>query len=179
MDAEKYLSIKKFAETANVSTQALYKRINKDLKPYLKFEGNVRKLSTKALSLFATDQSTLQSVEQVCNQQENENVIFKLIKSSEEPEEHTKKKPVFEVMLLSLKNQLEIKDNQLIEKDKQLIEKDKQIESITKALLNAQLSAQQAQVLHAGTIKQVAIEESTCATGCKQGFFSKLFSRKH
>lgn len=172
MDAEKYLSIKKFAETANVSTQALYKRINKDLKPYLKFEGNVRKLSTKALSLFATDQSTLQSVEQVCNQQENENVIFKLIKSSEEPEEHTKKKPVFEVMLLSLKNQLEIKDNQLIEKDKQ-------IESITKALLNAQLSAQQAQVLHAGTIKQVAIEESTCATGCKQGFFSKLFSRKH
>jgi len=169
MDEEKYLSIKKFSELAEVSTQAIYNRLNKDLKPYLKFEGNRKYLSDKALNLFATKQPSVQSIDnQVDNQREKENVIFKLIKPDQDSENSNKKKPVFEVMLLTLKNQLEIKDNQLQEKDKQ-------IESITKALINAQLSANQAQALHAGTIKQVAIEESTCATTCKRGFLSKLF----
>lgn len=166
MDAEKYLSVKKFAETANVSAQSVYSRLKKDLKPYLKFEGNVRKLSTNALKLFGTDKSRKikNSRKKSDHHQEQENIILKLIKPDDEFESSNRKKPVFEVMLLSLKNQLEIKDMQLHEKDKQ-------IESLTKALLNAQLNANQAQALHAETIKQISSEEPTP----KKGLFSKWF----
>ncbi len=163
MGAEKYLSVKKFAETAHVSPQSIYHRLEKDLKPYLKFDGKVRKLSTKALALFAPP-ATNKSEKIKETQKEPENVIFKLIKPEDEQDLPNKRKPVFEVMLLSLKNQLEIKDTQLQEKDKQ-------IETITKALLNAQLNANQAQVLHAETIKQIPSETPSE----KKGLFSNWF----
>lgn len=79
------------------------------------------------------------------------------------------------LILDSLKNQLETKDRQISEKDKQISEKDKQISELTTALLNEQRSAQQAQALHAGTITQNTIEETTG----KKGLISKWFRQGH
>lgn len=48
----KYFTISKFAEMANVSRQAVYRRIDKDLKDYVSNENGVMKISVKALKFF-------------------------------------------------------------------------------------------------------------------------------
>ena len=50
---EKYISIKEFAYQIGVSPQAIYQRLDKDLKPFLKVIENKKKLSIEAFKLFA------------------------------------------------------------------------------------------------------------------------------
>lgn len=49
MDQNEYLSVKKFAEIANVSTQSVYKRLATSLQPYVKEVDNQRMLNIQAL----------------------------------------------------------------------------------------------------------------------------------
>ena len=49
MDQKEYLSVKKFAEIANVSTQSVYKRLATSLQPYVKEVDNQRMLNIQAL----------------------------------------------------------------------------------------------------------------------------------
>lgn len=55
----KYFSISKFAEMANVTRQAVYRRIDKDLKGYIINENGVMKISKDALMFFDNSESTL------------------------------------------------------------------------------------------------------------------------
>lgn len=55
----KYFSISKFAEMANVSRQAIYRRIEKDLKNYIINENGVMKISKDALMFFDNSNSSL------------------------------------------------------------------------------------------------------------------------
>ena len=55
----KYFSISKFAEMANVSRQAIYRRIEKDLKNYVINENGVMKISKDALMFFGNSDSTI------------------------------------------------------------------------------------------------------------------------
>lgn len=55
----KYFSISKFAEMANVSRQAVYRRIEKDLKNYIINENGVMKISKDALMFFDNSNSSL------------------------------------------------------------------------------------------------------------------------
>ena len=58
MEQNKYISIADFAERAGVTSQAIYKRQSKDLKPFLKLVGNKKVISEAALQLFASTDST-------------------------------------------------------------------------------------------------------------------------
>lgn len=55
----KYFSISKFAEMANVTRQAVYRRIEKDLKNYVINENGVMKISKDALMFFVNSDSTI------------------------------------------------------------------------------------------------------------------------
>ena len=55
----KYFSVSQFAEMANVSRQAIYRRIDKDLKNYVINENGVMKISKDALMLFDKSDSTI------------------------------------------------------------------------------------------------------------------------
>ena len=55
----KYFTISKFAEMANVSRQAIYRRIDKDLKNYVINENGVMKISKDALIFFGNSDSTI------------------------------------------------------------------------------------------------------------------------
>lgn len=55
----KYFTISKFAEMANVSRQAIYRRIEKDLKNYVINENGVMKISKDALMFFGNSDSTI------------------------------------------------------------------------------------------------------------------------
>lgn len=63
----KYFSVSKFAEMANVTRQAVYRRIDKDLKEFVVEENGVKKISVNALQLFnsASEQKEMISNENV------------------------------------------------------------------------------------------------------------------
>ena len=125
---EKYISIKEFAEEAGVSIQAVYKRVDKNLKQFIKVENGRKVISTEAFGEFRLKES-------------NNQVEF-LIKQIEIKDKQLSEKD----------KQLSEKDIQIAEKDRQIAEKDKQLNSLTDALINEQQSAQQAHALHAGTM---------------------------
>ena len=54
-----YFTISKFAEMANVSRQAVYRRIDKDLKNYVIHENGIMKISKDALMFFDNSDSTI------------------------------------------------------------------------------------------------------------------------
>jgi len=49
---DEYISIKEFASKVGLTSQAIYQRIDKDLKPFLKLVENKKTLNIKALELF-------------------------------------------------------------------------------------------------------------------------------
>lgn len=63
----KYFSVSQFAEMANVTRQAVYRRIDKDLKEFVVEENGVKKISVNALQLFnsASEQKEIISNENV------------------------------------------------------------------------------------------------------------------
>ena len=154
-----YISVKEFASKAGVSVQAVYQRLDKDLKQFTKLENGQKAISTAALKLFT----------------------LKAINSIKDFKETTTPQPdISSNILIPLLNQLEIKDKQLEEKDRQIAEKDRQIaekdsqiKDLTSALINEQHSAQQAHALHAGTIKQIDTRENAH----KPTFFTKWFNK--
>lgn len=48
-----YISIKEFSKKANVSVQAVYQRLERDLKQFVKLANNKKVISTEALILFS------------------------------------------------------------------------------------------------------------------------------
>ena len=49
---DKYISVKEFAQQIGISSQAVYQRLDKDLKQFVKVVDNKKKLNTKAFELF-------------------------------------------------------------------------------------------------------------------------------
>ena len=58
-----YISVAEFANRAGISCQAVYQRLDKDLKPYLKLNGKRKTVSVEGLKLYHKS-SVEQSVEQ-------------------------------------------------------------------------------------------------------------------
>lgn len=102
------LTIKEYAEKSGCTVQAVYQRLEKDLKPYLKIENGKKRLDIKALETIR-----------------NENNSSTLTSD-------------FKEILKLLENQMAEKDRQLAEKDIQLTEKDRQIEKLENMLDNQQ-----------------------------------------
>lgn len=51
-----YITISAFAEKVGVTAQAIYKRVGKDLAPYIKEENGVKLISLEALELYSSKQ---------------------------------------------------------------------------------------------------------------------------
>ena len=60
---EEFLSISEFAKRAGVSHQAIYKRLDGDLQPWLQVANGKKTLNIKALELFEQDKSATDSTE--------------------------------------------------------------------------------------------------------------------
>jgi len=95
-----YISIKDFASQAGVSPQALYQRLEKDLKPYLKIIDGKKTLNTKGLELFSLKAAEQQPVQ--CIDKD-------LLKTLQET-------------LKFLSSQLEMKDQQILNLNERLKE---------------------------------------------------------
>lgn len=148
---DKYISIKEFADEAGVSVQAVYKRLERDLKQFTEVKNGQKTISTEALKLFP----------------------FRPYATKGAKESQDKQSEFLSELLNQLTNQLKIKDEQLKEKDRQIAAKDQQIRDLTNALLNEQHSSHQAHALHAGTIKQIETREHSI----KPTFFGKWFKK--
>lgn len=109
---KEYISIAEFAEQAGVSKQAVYQRLNKSLKAYVKVIDGKKSIDIRALEdLYGKDgcsrleqvfQGKIQGVEQGIEEEKEGQLINKLIDA--------------------LQEELKIKDEQLNEKDRQIKE---------------------------------------------------------
>ena len=103
-----YISIAEFAERAGVSKQAVYQRLNKSLKKYVKIEKGKKYINIKALEdLYSKE------VEQVF-QGKNQGV--------EQGIEAEKEGQLINRLIDTLQEELKQKDEQLNEKDRQIKE---------------------------------------------------------
>lgn len=87
MENNEYLTVKEFAGKAGISVQAVYQRLNKDLKPFLKQFKGKKTLNSKGLDFFLSNDN-FKAVEQ--DFKEN-----------------------FKDTLKSLNSQMEVKDKQI------------------------------------------------------------------
>lgn len=120
-----YVSIKKFAEMADVSQQSIYKRLKKENNPiqqYVKLvEGDKQVISVEALNLY--------------NKKKNEEIHY-----IEDEDEGKEKKPaaaadeLVKAAMETLQSQLEYQKEMLREKDKQIASLLSRLEETTKAL---------------------------------------------
>ncbi len=58
---DEYISISEFAKKAKVSHQAIYKRLDKDLQPWLQVANGKKMLNVKALELFEKEKTATNS----------------------------------------------------------------------------------------------------------------------
>ena len=135
-----FLTVKEFAVKAEVSVQAIYQRLERDLKPYLK--------TSEGLQLFVKCDSTN------VKQELNKDTLIPFNESANNSEIE-----LLRETLTAFKEQLQVKD-------KQLAEKDNQIEQLTASLQAAQeqqtaltTALTQQQALHAGDIQRQLTEQ--------------------
>lgn len=87
MNEKDYLTVKEFADKAGISVQAIYQRLNKDLKPFLNLYKGKKTINSKGLELFKTT--------------ENSKAVGQDFQAD------------FKAILNSLNSQMEIKDKQI------------------------------------------------------------------
>ena len=143
-----FLTVKEFAVKAEVSVQAIYQRLERDLKPYLKTFKGKKYISSEGLQLFVKCDSTN------VKQELNKDTLIPFNESANNSEIE-----LLRETLTAFKDQLQVKD-------KQLAEKDNQIEQLTASLQAAQeqqtaltTALTQQQALHAGDIQRQLTEQ--------------------
>jgi len=65
---KEYLSVKEFAEAAGITPQAVYKKLNNQLKPYLKLVDGKKTIEKSALELFGKPEADNKVDNQIFNQ---------------------------------------------------------------------------------------------------------------
>ena len=128
MNEQQYLSVRQVANAANVSAQAIYQRLDKDLKPFVKLIKGRKMLSDEVLQLFGVSDltSTCQEELKELDKQLTSNEITDIQPLQQEVQE--------------LKQQLLDKQDQIkqLELDKHELELDKQL---TTTALKSQISS--------------------------------------
>jgi DNA-binding transcriptional MerR regulator len=148
---DKYISIKEFAHQVGVSSQAIYQRLDKDLKPFLKVVDNKKKLDIRAFRLF-----NLENVEQQIDK-ETDKELTKILQET----------------LRVLSRQLEAKDQQISDLNKRL----KEAQELNK---NNQilLGGEQSRTNPSLRIGDVAGDRYADEVPEKRGFFARMFKKK-
>ena len=181
---QQYVTIKEFATLANVTTQAVYKRLNQtdsSLNKFVKYNGKMKLISKDALELFA---------DAPVNQQGEGDGIYEDISLQAQTtlfssyfdatlkvlsEQISSKDQQIKQLMdcntdqhLKMQQQLEMKDKQLQE---QLSAKDRQIADLQKLL-------DQQQQLHRAEQEQFRLIAADTTKEEKKGFFKRLFNKK-
>ena len=181
---QQYVTIKEFATLANVTTQAVYKRLNQtdsSLNKFVKYNGKMKLISKDALELFA---------DAPVNQQGEGDGIYEDISLQAQTtlfssyfdatlkvlsEQISSKDQQIKQLMdcntdqhLKMQQQLEMKDKQLQE---QLSAKDRQIADLQKLL-------DQQQQLHRAEPEQFRLIAADTTKEEKKGFFKRLFHKK-
>jgi transcriptional regulator with XRE-family HTH domain len=150
------LTIQEFADAAGVSKQAIYKRLNNQLKPFVQLVDGKKMLSNKALiEVYGVE------VEQKIN-----------------PTLNNQSQP-FESLIAMLQKELEAKTEQLTAKDRQIEELQAALKREQELHTSAQRLHDQAQQLHLGSIAQIEAARSeeepavTVAEPEKKGWFGR------
>ncbi len=182
---QQYVTIKEFATLANVTTQAVYKRLNQTdsaLNPYVQYNGKMKLISTEALSLFADA-----PVNQM-NQSENGDGVYEDLSLQAQKSLFSS---YFESTLKVLSDQITSKDQQIkqlmdsnndqhIKMQEQLSMKDKQLQeqlsAKDKQIADLQKLLDQQQQLHRAEQEQFRLLATD--TTEKKGFFKRLFHKK-
>jgi predicted DNA-binding protein YlxM (UPF0122 family) len=138
--------LKEFAEKANVSVQAVYQRLDRDLKPYLKTFKGKKCLSVEGLRLFIKEDSrafkaSLNKSPLNCFKEDGEKADIATIE-------------MFKDTLKSLQEQLAVKDDQIRERDKQISDLTAMLQEEREERKQLTTALTAAQALHAGTIQQ-------------------------
>lgn len=120
-----YLTINEFAKLANVSRQAVYKRVDKDLTTYCKVIDNKKMLSKEALQLFVSTDCKGSVNEFTKNCQSVEQPINNGLQSTLDTLNST---------IELLKDHLENQYEQLKSKDKQISDLQEQIKTLSQLL---------------------------------------------
>ncbi|MBE6853462.1 MAG: DUF536 domain-containing protein [Ruminococcus sp.] len=169
---QQYVTIKEFATLANVTTQAIYKRLNQTdsaLNKYVQYNGKMKLISKEALELFA-DTAYVQSSDGADGVYEELSVQAQANLFSS----------YFDATLKVLSDQINSKDNQI----KELMEcnsnqHEKMLEQLTakdKQIAELQRLIDQQQQLHRAEQEQFRL--ITAGANEKKGFFKRLFHKK-
>jgi hypothetical protein len=169
---QQYVTIKEFATLANVTTQAIYKRLNQTdsaLNKYVQYNGKMKLISKEALELFA-DTASVQSSDGADGVYEELSVQAQANLFSS----------YFDATLKVLSDQINSKDNQI----KELMEcnsnqHEKMLEQLTakdKQIAELQRLIDQQQQLHRAEQEQFRL--ITAGANEKKGFFKRLFHKK-
>lgn len=201
---KEYISIREFAERANISRQGAYKIINKKFRNYCKIIENKKYIDISAVEeLQKVGDKSCQLGDKIVYgdcQLGDKTVALSLQQGYISANNHTFQPgdkdcqlgdkscllddKTVDKMIDALNEQLKIKDKQIEIKDNQLAKKDEQIfelQSIIKFLQEQQVSLTKSlansQALHAGTIQEHI--ESKVEKGSKKGFWSWLFGKRN
>ena len=181
---QQYVTIKEFATLANVTTQAVYKRLNQtdsSLNKFVKYNGKMKLISKDALELFADAPVNQQGegdgiYEDISLQAQTTLFSFYFDATLKVLSEQisSKDQQIKQLMdcntdqHLKMQQQLEMKDKQLQE---QLSAKDRQIADLQKLL-------DQQQQLHRAEQEQFRLIAADTTKEEKKGFFKRLFHKK-
>lgn len=163
---KEYLTVKEFAEKANITKQAAYQQIKGRLKPFIKVEQGKTLIESSALSKFYNEQEI----------RENSSDKSTCSRFSSQVEQ-AGKSAVDEKLLELLQQQLELNKQQLEMKDKQ-------IEELNSRLAEALKTVDQQQQLAVLDKKKILEleekaqeQEEQQAADDKKGFWSKLWNK--
>lgn len=166
-----YLDVKEFAQIVNISKQAVYNRLNKDLKPFVKEIDGKKCISVKALQLFkSTGVSTFDSTNE-----KSVSTEIQLFKTQIEALNNT---------VAELKEACKSKDLQIEKLQNQLIElAAAQVNILNKQnqlIENSQVLLLQKQHNEAVSTVETNVQqvEETETKPIKQSLFSRLFNKK-
>lgn len=174
----KYITVAETAERCGVSKQAVYQRLNKDLKKYVKVIDGKKQLHIEVLQEFSkvVEQPLEQAIDKELNN--NSSDLFKLIET--------------------LQEQLTVKDEQIAEKDKliqqfqiesqkqsehsrqqsdkliNLLEQNNKLQENNQVLLGRQQQVEQI-TEHAEAVTKSNEEKEEEPVPKKEGFFQKIF----
>ena len=181
---QQYVTIKEFATLANVTTQAVYKRLNQtdsSLNKFVKYNGKMKLISKDALELFAdapvNQQGEGDGIYEDISLQAQTTLFSSYLDATLKvlSEQISSKDQQIKQLMdcntdqhLKMQQQLEMKDKQLQE---QLSAKDRQIADLQKLL-------DQQQQLHRAEQEQFRLIAADTTKEEKKGFFKRLFHKK-
>lgn len=160
-----FLSVAEFASTVNLTKQAVYNRLNKDLKPFVKTFDGVKYLSVQALQNFNSMKdsknctSDLSTIEELFQQLESKDKTIEMLQNTVQQQ------------LTQIEN-LQSHIIQLSTAQTDILNKQSQLQENFQILLGHQ----QQQLKTAQTIETTNVEQET-EEPKKQGFFSRLFNK--